>query len=169
LWICEPLEDTCHDRELCETPVDELKDVLCNPGSAGSSTQCNAANKNKCWVEDDIRGNTCANPGNPCPVAPNPECAGATCETFIPCDTDTWCGGDGVCGKVAEGGGVCVYGPTPCDSLTDCLTSADCPDGLCLVESCCGVPKCVPKSIWCSVPRPAAPVAAATTGPTIGK
>jgi hypothetical protein len=74
------------------------------------------------------------------------ECAPATCSTFIPCNEGGNCGSDGVCASVAEGGGVCVYGPTPCAVLTQCPGgTAECGTGeVCAVNSCCGVPVCVP-------------------------
>jgi hypothetical protein len=80
---------------------------------------------------------------------PNPECAPATCSTFVPCASAGQCTSP-VCASAAGGGGVCVEGTTSCSGLLDCVTSTDCPDaGICAVESCCGRPVCVPRSAFC--------------------
>ena len=53
-----------------------------------------------------------------------PECEGATCETFIPCEGNEAC----VCVTTSTGGGVCVIGATPCAGLLLC-PDGDCPPG----------------------------------------
>ena len=79
---------------------------------------------------------------------PNPECAPATCSTFIPC-LGSGCSFP-VCASTAGGGGVCVEGTTSCAGLQDCTTSADCPNaGLCAVQTCCGRPVCIPRTAFC--------------------
>ena len=84
-----------------------------------------------------------------CTSSPNPECTGATCATFIPCNPGSNCE-QPVCATIYEGGGVCLEGTTGCAGLLDCTTSADCPTGgLCAVGSCCVVGKCVDPSIFC--------------------
>jgi len=73
-------------------------------------------------------------PGNP-----NPECRGATCETFIPCAANPDC----VCTTTAAGGGFCIPGSTQCAGLADCAADLSCPAGsVCIVDTCCVVPKC---------------------------
>ena len=82
--------------------------------------------------------------------SPNPECAAATCDTFVPCEQGGSCGSP-VCGSIVEGGGVCVEGDTSCDTLLDCVTTADClAGGFCSKDSCCGRNVCVPVSMQCS-------------------
>lgn len=101
---------------------------------------------------------------------PNPECEGATCETFIPCDPAGGCEMP-VCATIAEGGGVCVEGTTPCAGLLGCASSADCPgDGLCVVETCCRIPVCAQPEIWCvNIPENTSEASEASdAGPTLG-
>jgi hypothetical protein len=72
---------------------------------------------------------------------PNPGCIGATCETFIPCADNPDC----ICTTTATGGGFCVPGSTQCASLVPCAADLSCPAGsICVVNSCCGEPVCVP-------------------------
>ena len=108
-------------------------------------------------------GQTCVN--GVC-TSPNPGCVAATCETFVPCSTETDC----VCTSVAEGGGLCVPGSTACAGLTTCSTSADCSSGsLCAIDTCCGVGVCIPTSLTCpSEASDAVRRMATTSGPTIG-
>lgn len=75
-------------------------------------------------------------------------CAGQTCGTFTTCNPGSGCPFP-VCGSLAEGGGACVEGSTSCAGLADCNSSADCPEGLCIVNSCCGRPVCVNASAFC--------------------
>ena len=84
-------------------------------------------------------------------IPDNPECAPATCETFIPCNDGGNCGGDGICGSVYEGGGTCAAGSTSCGGLTVCENgTGDCATGeVCLVETCCGDNVCVPPDAFC--------------------
>lgn len=80
-----------------------------------------------------------------------PECAGATCATFVPCATPGAGCTDPVCVRIAVvNNGQCVEGTTPCAGLSDCLTSADCGTGICAVDTCCGRNVCVPASVFCS-------------------
>ena len=103
----------------------------------------------------------------PCgPDSPNPECEGATCSTFLPCNLPNSCTAP-VCGTLAEGGGLCVEGLTPCAGLIQCPGgTGDCPDGyLCFVESCCGVPVCMPPSTFCQPTAPGEAPATAKAAP----
>ena len=83
--------------------------------------------------------------------APNPECEGATCETFdqFPCGPDGC--SNPICATIVEGGGVCVEGLTSCDATPNCVTSDDCPTGaLCAVDTCCGDHgECAMPWMWC--------------------
>jgi hypothetical protein len=77
---------------------------------------------------------------------PNPECAGATCATYdnFPCSTDPDC----VCAATSVGG-LCVPGSTSCGVVGPCDNGA-CPDGsVCVYDSCCGSPVCVPLALRC--------------------
>jgi len=111
------------------------------------------------------------------------DCPGATCETYVPCMEGSSCGMDGVCGSTPEGGGACVNGLTSCDGLLDCVWSTDCPTGVCVVESCCVRPVCVPAESICRplpltdvtsglgaiLPQKAPVPSAGSKGPYIGK
>lgn len=90
-----------------------------------------------------------------------PECDGATCETFIPCNPGSSCQNP-VC-ATTDAGGVCVEGTTGCAGLAPCTTTADCTGAgdLCAVGTCCGGGVCVPTSIHCE----AAPTAVVPTAP----
>lgn len=83
------------------------------------------------------------------PPSPDPECAPATCETFIPCEENQTCDVP-VCGSIVEGGGACVEGAASCASLLPCTTSADCPSGLCFKDSCCVISVCQPEANFCN-------------------
>ncbi|RIK68138.1 MAG: hypothetical protein DCC65_04775 [Planctomycetota bacterium] len=77
-----------------------------------------------------------------------PECEGATCATFVPCFGDPAC----VCVRLSGGGagGVCVIGSTPCAGLAPC-SDGNCPPGsVCAVDTCCGLPVCVPQQVFCT-------------------
>ena len=80
---------------------------------------------------------------------PDPECAPATCFTFVPCGA----GGGCVCISCPGGGGVCVPGSTACASLQPCGPNGECgPDACCENQTtCCGQagfpPLCVPFSL----------------------
>ncbi len=73
---------------------------------------------------------------------PNPECAGATCATFVACASNATC----VCVRSSSGGGFCVDGQTSCAAIGPCGASPDftCPAGsFCAVDTCCSGPVCV--------------------------
>lgn len=109
----------------------------------------------------------------PCgPDSPNPECEGADCSTFQPCNTPNSCS-QPVCVTTDPPGGACVEGTTACAGLVLCPNGGgDCPPGsVCAVGTCCGENVCVPESAFCvptsdgaSAPVPA-PVT--STGRTI--
>lgn len=101
---------------------------------------------------------------------PNPECQGATCETFVPCAANQSC----VCVRSSNGGGYCVDGSTSCSVIGNCgpAPGYSCPAGsFCAVDTCCQVPVCVPfsASAVCQT-GPAANTRAPKTGsgPQIG-
>jgi hypothetical protein len=76
---------------------------------------------------------------------PHPECAGASCQTFIPCSSSN---PDCVCVTSAGGAGFCVPGSTPCAAGPPCDTNLGCPSGFtCFVETCCGEPVCGPNNL----------------------
>ena len=105
----------------CVCPVDE---IVCGDG-------------------ETFNPETCA-----CELGPNPECAGATCSTFVACDSTN---PDCVCTTLFNGGGLCVPGSTSCVSLAACSADGGCPDGsLCAVNTCCGTPVCIPVDLECS-------------------
>ncbi|MEW5875806.1 MAG: hypothetical protein AB1752_11585 [Candidatus Zixiibacteriota bacterium] len=86
----------------------------------------------------------------PCNVCsgPNPECSGSVCGSYLPCNEPNDCS-DPVCATTSAGGGVCVEGSTPCASLFPCV-DGNCPPGyICIVNSCCVDPVCVPESAFC--------------------
>lgn len=73
---------------------------------------------------------------------PNPECAAATCTTFVECSSTN---ADCVCTSTSSGGGFCVPGSTSCTVTGDCGAGFSCPaDNVCVVDTCCGRPVCVP-------------------------
>ena len=95
---------------------------------------------------------------------PNPECVGATCETFVPCAANASC----ICVRSSTGGGFCVDGGTSCSIIGPCGPAPDftCPAGsFCAVDTCCGTPICAPfsASTVCQT-GPAAAVRAPKTG-----
>lgn len=87
-----------------------------------------------------------------------PECAPATCATFIPCtqnEADPDVCAQPVCVSTAEGKGYCMEGATPCDGLAGCSSSSDCSTGeVCAVQTCCGRNVCVPADAFCPAPLP---------------
>jgi hypothetical protein len=100
---------------------------------------------------------------------PNPECKGSSCGSFQQCSTNPDC----ICTTTSTGGGFCVPGSTACAGLEACGRDGSCPSGsLCVVNSCCGDPVCVPVSLTCPPSDPNARSAAtkrASTGPgTLG-
>jgi hypothetical protein len=106
-----------------------------------------------------------------CEGGPNPECAGATCQTFVECSSGN---PDCVCVTTEPGtGGLCVPGTTQCLSLTACGPNFECPEGqLCAVNTCCIDPVCVPISLACVTDQAASDAAftppSDVGGPTIG-
>lgn len=80
-----------------------------------------------------------------------PECAAATCQTFVACATASASCTAPVCARIAQtGNGQCVEGTTPCAGLADCSSQANCPGGVCLSDTCCGRNVCVPSTKFCS-------------------
>ncbi len=81
-----------------------------------------------------------------------PECEGADCDTFIPCQDDPGC----VCVTTPTGGGVCVISSTPCAGLELCPDGTCPPGSVCALDTCCGDPVCVPQEAFCAdAPAPA--------------
>ncbi len=105
--------------------------------------------------EDSSPGDSCT-----CETNPDPECEGATCLTFIPCNEPNLCI-QPVCMTTAEGGGLCVEGQTPCAGLPPCPNgTGDCPPGwICGVETCCGGPVCIPPAAFCPSSASGIPIA----------
>lgn len=89
---------------------------------------------------------------------PNPECVGATCETFVPCSSNSDC----ICVRSSNGGGYCVPGSTSCSIIGNCGPAPGyaCPEGsFCAVDTCCEQgPICAPfaLSAQCQSEGPAA-------------
>jgi hypothetical protein len=106
-----------------------------------------------------------------CGGGPNPECAGATCDTFVECSSGN---PDCVCVTTEPGpGGLCIPGSTLCSTLTPCGPNFECPAGeLCAVNTCCGIPVCAPISLECVTDQAASDAAFTPPsdggGPTIG-
>jgi len=103
----------------------------------------------------------------PCgPDSPNPECQGASCGTFQACNLPNSCT-DPVCATTSEGGGLCVEGTTGCSGLTLCPGgTSDCPAGsICVVNTCCVDPVCIPPDAFCQASDGAAPARQATPAP----
>jgi len=98
-------------------------------------------------VDNDCDGEV--DEGDVC-ESPSPECEGASCNNFLPCNEPNDCT-QPVCVTTAESGGVCVEGRTPCLGLLDCETSADCPGAqpYCAVQTCCGRPVCLNENHFC--------------------
>jgi hypothetical protein len=119
--VCEGNYEVDEETCSCFCPVDE---IVCEEGQF-------------------LNAETCA-----CEDSPDPECAGATCTTFIPCDTTN---PDCVCTTLVNGGGLCVPGSTNCSILAACGADGSCPEGsLCAVDTCCGSPVCIPIDLECS-------------------
>ena len=92
---------------------------------------------------------------------PDPECQGAACTTFVNCASSN---PDCVCTTTFSGGGFCVPGSTSCGAGSGaCGPGGTCPAGeLCLVDTCCGQPVCIPISAGDGCPADAAGAKAAT-------
>ena len=153
---CPANQQTC--SEICCDPCMDCLNGKCIPNitCGNDSVCCN----NVCCAS----GLVCSN--NVC-TSPNAACVGATCNTFVPCSSNSDC----VCVTIAEGGGLCVPGSTACAGLAIC-DSAPCPAGsLCAIGTCCGDSVCVPISLQCSpLTNSSAAVRSLSmsTGPTIG-
>jgi len=76
---------------------------------------------------------------------PDPQCIGATCDTFTPCsETNSDC----VCASLVSGGGLCIPGSTACAGLETCGEDFSCPPGsICSIDTCCSRPVCLPLSL----------------------
>jgi hypothetical protein len=73
-----------------------------------------------------------------------PQCAGASCATFIPCSSNIDC----ICVSTVGGGGLCVPGSAQCEPFSPCGAGNVCPSGqVCVVNSCCGDAVCVPLAL----------------------
>jgi hypothetical protein len=99
---------------------------------------------------------------------PNPECKGANCATFIPCSSDN---PDCVCTTTSTGGGFCVPGSTSCGVTGACSgpNGDQCPPGnVCVVDTCCGGPVCIPVELNRECPPAAAHAPAATSRASSG-
>jgi hypothetical protein len=143
--------------------VAEAANVFLNSGEIDA--ECHS-----CIVSQYARRVAVADQTSCGPEAPNPECTGADCSTFLPCNEPNSCS-DPVCVTTADGLGACVEGATGCAGLSLCPGgAADCPAGyICAVNTCCVDPVCVPPSAFCEAGS-TAPFSAAqpvTTGPTI--
>ncbi len=104
--------------------------------------------------------------GDPNDLGCAPECAAASCGSFVACAAPEAGCESPVCVQVAEMGGQCVEGTTPCAGLADCTRSSQCFGGVCAVNTCCGRSVCVPASAFCSSNGPA-PQYPGVLGPTI--
>ena len=93
-----------------------------------------------------------------------------TCETFLfDCNPQGGCVLP-VCASIIEGGGLCVEGATPCAGLATCSSNSDCPSDRCLIDTCCGVPVCVPTASFCDDLGPSSlPMNGGFIEPTIGR
>jgi hypothetical protein len=112
--------------------------TCCPAGKACGSDGCVAASSLNTTVKT-------------CGGGTHPECAGATCSTFIPCSSSN---GDCVCVAIAGGGGICVPGSTACASLQDCGENNSCPPGsVCGINSCCGHGECIPETLAALCPQ----------------
>ena len=99
---------------------------------------------------------------------PAPECEGASCGNFLPCNEPNSCESP-VCVTTSEGGGACLEGTTPCAGLSACPGGVgDCPPGyVCAVQTCCGGPVCVPPSAFCETDQGKPTPPALDNGPTL--
>jgi len=148
--------DNCHTRQLVN---EDLGLNFQPPGPAGSSEDCHAAHGNHCAILDladcsarNKQGEDCCDTDScpELPVDPNPECEGATCGNFIPCNPTSGCI-DPVC-ATTQFGGVCLEGATGCGGLPTCTTNSDCavPGAVCAVDTCCVVGVCIEPSLFCA-------------------
>ena len=182
--ICDPVlgcqytaTSTCGDGVVCAP--EECDDGNTNAGD-GCSPTCTVEGfcgdgvvtpPEECETDADCAADFFCN-GCICTPEVSPECEGATCSTFIPCNPDSGCI-QPVCATTPDQGGVCLEGATGCAGLLPCATSTDCPDGgACAVNTCCGaLGVCVPASAFC---RPGAtataqPAPVKTDGSTISQ
>lgn len=95
---------------------------------------------------------TAADAVSPPPVD-HPECAGAVCDTFIPCSSTN---GDCIC-VTSDSSGFCVPGSTQCADLVACgppTSGFSCPAGsFCAFGTCCGsIPVCIPIALTAECP-----------------
>jgi hypothetical protein len=80
---------------------------------------------------------------------PDPECMGATCETFRECSS---LNPDCICITTPDGG-LCVPGSTSCEVGPPCEPGNVCPDGFfCAIDTCCGFPVCTPVDVPAACP-----------------
>lgn len=164
---CDPAQGcvyetvNCDDGDACTTETCSpavgcvYADVFCDDGDICTINECDSAIgcvfrpiDGCCHADEDCpRGQICVD--NTCTDDPNPECAGQTCGTFeFGCNNNPNC----ACASVAEGGGFCTF-DVSCGGLAPCPGgSTDCPVGqLCIVDSCCVSPVCVPTANLCPV------------------
>ncbi len=131
--------NNCHERNLCPEPNGPL--CFQPPGPAGSSNECNAANKNNCTVIDNFTAKSpkceakCgASPATTCPApAPGADdtcCAPAACAHDL-CTTDGAL--DPTCDPKVNC--VCNTGKVLCSGGTNggtaCAVDSECPGGTC--------------------------------------
>ena len=98
---------------------------------------------------------------------PHPECEGAACGTFRACSSGN---GDCVCVE-SDQGGFCFPGSTSCLIEGDCPSgsSSECnPGSVCVSNTCCNRPVCVPTSITDLCPAGEGSRSAGTTRPSSG-
>lgn len=161
---CVNIPISCDDGDACTSdscdPASGCQyadNIVCGDGVVCPPEECES--DTDCPTDSTCDGCTCIQ-------NPDPQCAGATCETFETCNPGSGCT-DPVCGTILGGGGLCVEGATPCDSLAPCTTNDDCPGSFCSPDSCCGTPVCAPPACP-ELGTAAAPTANPGTGPTFG-
>lgn len=88
------------------------------------------------------------------PKGLDPECTRKECGSYTLCNRGGSCYYKGVCASTYDGGGLCVKGDTSCGLLLRCSNSGTCKgEGeICLADTCCGHPVCVPTLSMCSNP-----------------
>ena len=118
----------------------ELTGSCCiGPGQCIDTTATDCANLGGAFNADIV----CASG-----ICDAPECAAATCSTFVPCAPNPNC----VCASITGGGagGVCLDGTTLCAPLQRCF-DGNCPPGsVCAINTCCDEPVCVPQEQFCA-------------------